>query len=100
MVLDGCVLAAMDFQHNIIINYKEDPVISTLCLLFGKSAPEGKPPSVRLSCWVIQGFLAKMSDKGLSYEAVAAACKDGDPITKVRRLNFYIHRQQHTHLNT
>lgn len=27
-----------------------------------------------------------MGDKGLSDEAVATACKDGDPITKVRRL--------------
>lgn len=30
-------------------------------------------------------LLAKMSDKGLSDDAAAAACKDGDPITKVRR---------------
>lgn len=26
-----------------------------------------------------------MSDKGLSNEAATAACKDGDPITKVRK---------------
>lgn len=31
-----------------------------------------------------------MSDRGLSDELVAAACKDGDPITKVRMVVFAV----------
>ncbi len=91
------------------------PVISTcrpwssLCLLLWNLAPEGVrvkvpqrslplPPcqSAPPSCGPAScSLLAKMSDKGLSDEAAATACKDGDPITKVRRelsvlkLNFF-----------
>lgn len=31
-----------------------------------------------------------MGDKGLSDEAAAAACKDGDPVTKVRFLLVHV----------
>lgn len=39
---------------------------------------------VSLCRTALQLLVAKMSNKGLSDEAVAAVCKDGDPITKVR----------------
>lgn len=35
---------------------------------------------------IVTIYLATMGDKGLSDQAVATACKDGDPITKVKRL--------------
>lgn len=38
-------------------------------------------------------LLATMADKGLSDEAVAAVCKDGDPITKVRRC-FHVWKRE------
>lgn len=36
-----------------------------------------------------------MSDKGLSNEAAAAACKDGDPITKVIEFYFGLNSAEH-----
>lgn len=80
-----------------------------MCLLIWNSTgslsvkfPQRRPTpckSGRPSCGpALHRLVAKMSDKGLSDEAVTAACKDGDPITKVRQL-FLLKLNRQTNLS-